>query len=172
MIKVYDFLFPDELIIEGNYYFNNYDQWDYLADSPQYDNATLGKTFVGEFEPIAYKFIEYLDRSDFRKCLYNCFSYGDSPRTHIDSHTEKGVTYLIYLNSFWDVNMGGETVFVSDDGEIIQSVTPKPGRLIKFQSNILHLGRPPVRQANTNRYSLVFQTHPVDYTTIGDLLQV
>jgi len=97
-------------------------------------------------------------------------TYGDSPRTHIDSQFDHGVTYLIYLNSYWDVNMGGETVFVSDDGEIIQSITPKPGRLIKFQSNILHLGRPPVRQANANRYSMVFQTHPVEHMTLGDLI--
>lgn len=170
MIKVYDYLFPEELVLEGCHYFDTYQNWDYLADSPQYDNATLGKTFVNEFEPIAYKFIEFLDHKEFRKCLYNCFSYGDSPRTHIDSQFDHGVTYLIYLNSYWDVNMGGETVFVSDDGEIIQSITPKPGRLIKFQSNILHLGRPPVRQANANRYSMVFQTHPVEHITLGDLI--
>jgi len=172
MIKVYDSVFPDELIVEGYYHFENYKDWSYLADSPQYQNATLGKTFTEEFEPIAYKFIEYLDRKEFGKCLYNCFSFGDSPRSHIDSHSKDGLTYLIYLNPYWDVNMGGETVFISDDGEIIQSITPRPGRLIKFQSNILHLARPPVRQANVNRYSLVFQSHPIEHLTVGDLLRV
>ena len=172
MIKIYDYIFPDELIQKGCEYFKTYTEWHQLADAPGYDNATLGRTFNNKFESIAYEFIDFLDHKDFKKCLYNCFSYSDSPRVHIDSHSDKGLTYLIYLNEYWDVNMGGETVFVSDDGEIIQSVTPKPGRLIKFQSNILHLGRPPVKHANTNRYSLVFQTHPIEDLRIGDLFKV
>lgn len=172
MIKVYDYLFSDELIAEGCHYFDTYQKWDYLADNPLYNNPTLGKTFVGTFEPLAYQFIDILgyQKTFFKKCLYNSFGFGDSPRTHIDSHSEDGLTYLIYLNTNWDVNMGGETVFVGDDGEIIQSITPKPGRLIKFKSKILHLGRPPVKQALINRYSIVFQTHPVEHMTLGDLI--
>ena len=53
---------------------------------------------------------------------------------------------------------------------ILKSVSPKEGRMIKFQSIIPHLGRPPVRDAHPRRYSLVFQTHPTDSFSLGDIL--
>ena len=173
MIKIYDYLFPDELIVEGFNYFKKYQDWDYLADSPTTNaNASIGKVFTNNFEPIVYKFIDYLEDKVFGKCLYNCFNYGDSPKPHIDSHSKDGITYLIYLNPFWQIDWAGETIFIGDDNEIITSITPKPGRLIKFTSNILHCARPPVRDAIESRYSLVFQTKPVEDISVKDLFQV
>ena len=70
MIKIYDYLFPDELILEGFNHFKNYQDWDYLADSPTTNtNASIGKVFTKNFEPIAYKFIDYLEDKVFGKCL-------------------------------------------------------------------------------------------------------
>lgn len=173
MIKIYDYLIPEELVIEGYHYFNTYSNWDYLADSPNNNkNASIGKVFRDTFEPIAYKFLEHLDLKIFKKCLYNSFCYGDSPKPHIDSHSKTGLTYLIYLNPFWKIDWAGETIFIGDDDEIITSVAPKPGRVIKFQSNILHCARPPVKDSLQSRYSLVFQTEPVEEYSLKDLFQV
>jgi len=172
MIKIYDYLIPDELVVEGYHYFKNYSNWDYIADSPSNNNSSIGKVFLNDFEEIAYKFIDYLDETKFIKCIYNSFTYGDCPRPHIDSHSKDGLTYLIYLNPFWKMEWAGETIFIGDDDEIITSVIPKPGRVIKFDSTILHCARPPVRDSLECRYSLVFQTKPVEEYSLKDLFQV
>ena len=43
----------------------------------------------------------------------------------------------------WRPEYGGETVFLDDEGDIALSVLPKPGRLVIFDSRLMHLGRPP-----------------------------
>tara|TARA_B100000614_G_scaffold670_1_gene754 strand:- start:2052 stop:2570 length:519 start_codon:yes stop_codon:yes gene_type:complete len=172
LIEVIDDFFPRRLVQEGFYYLDSYNDWDHLADSPENAHAyTLGKAFeYPNFEPVADKFFKLLD-IEARKCLYNCFRHSDCPKAHVDSNVDHGVTYLIYLNLDWDINMGGETVFIEEDtGDILKAVAPHPGRMIKFQSVIPHMARPPVRDAFPRRYSLVFQTHPCDDIHLGDLL--
>lgn len=170
MIKIYDQLIPEDLVYKGYQHFKNYIYWDKLSDSPStYVNASEGKIFNNLFEDIAYEFIQYLDVKKFKKCLYNSFSYGDCPKPHIDSYSKTGLTYLIYMNPFWKIEWSGETVFIGDDNEIITSIMPKMGRVIKFNSNIIHCARPPVKDAIEKRYSLVFQTEPVEEYSIKDL---
>ena len=112
-----------------------------------------------------------MDRQDFKRVLYNAFQSSDCPKPHVDSQSEKGFTYMIYLNPDWDVSMGGETIFVDEPtGEIIKSIVPKRGRLVKFTSVIPHSARPPLRDCMRKRYSMVFQTHPIGLETLGDLL--
>jgi len=65
------------------------------------------------------------------------------------------------VNLDWTVDMGGETIFIDPKtDDIIKSVLPRAGRLIKFKSTIPHLARPPVRDGFPRRYSIVFQSHP------------
>lgn len=172
MIEVIEDFFPRRLIKEAYYYLDSYNGWHHLADSPEDAHAyTLGRSFdPPEFEPIAHKFLEILD-VPVKKCLYNCFRHSDCPKPHVDSQVPQGITYLIYVNPDWNIGMGGETIFINDETDtILKSVSPKEGRMIKFQSIIPHLGRPPVRDAHPRRYSLVFQTHPTDSFSLGDIL--
>ena len=64
-------------------------------------------------------------------------------------------TYLIYLNTEWNKNWGGETEFVRD-GNIVHQEWPEPGKLIEYDSKILHVGKPPV-SPNTLRLSIALQ---------------
>ena len=72
MIEVQDNLFPTELLDKTFNYFENYKDLEELPDSPQgEDLSTLGKPFEHDFEPIAKEFLQYLDRQEFRRCIYN-----------------------------------------------------------------------------------------------------
>tara|TARA_B100001250_G_scaffold128569_1_gene109462 strand:+ start:235 stop:756 length:522 start_codon:yes stop_codon:yes gene_type:complete len=173
MIEVIDDLFPPKLVSRGFYFLETYPNWDFLADSPESSEAyTLGKCFENnDYDDIAKEFMSYMDRQDFKRVLYNAFQSSDCPKPHVDSQSEKGFTYMIYLNPDWDVSMGGETIFVDEPtGEIIKSIVPKRGRLVKFTSVIPHSARPPLRDCMRKRYSMVFQTHPIGLETLGDLL--
>jgi len=47
------------------------------------------------------------------------------------------ITFNIFLNNTFD---GGETDFFDDNGKLILSVPPKPGRAALFDAKILHCG--------------------------------
>lgn len=173
MIEVIDNLFSEQLIQRAFEHLDHYIKWDTLADSPDDQlSYTLGRTFSpDEYEPIALEFLSEIGLDSIpRKCLYNCFRHGDCPKPHVDSFVDAGITYLIYVNPDWSIEMGGETVFANECGDIIKSVLPMPGRMIKFKSTIPHLARPPVRDGYPRRYSIVFQTHPTDDMILGDFL--
>jgi len=167
VIEVYDDSFDEVSLWRVFKHFESYDHWDYLPDVVG-QPGTKGKVFDDVFEPIAYTMIQQLDTTDFRRCLYNAFTYEDCPKPHIDSRTSRGLTYMIYINPNWDAGMGGETVFL-EDREIVKSVAPRFGRLVKFRSDIWHSARPPMKDAGT-RYSLVFQTHPIGEPSMADIL--
>lgn len=86
MIKIYDYIFPDELIQKGCEYFKTYTEWHQLADAPGYDNATLGRTFNNTFESIAYEFIDFLDHKDFKNVYIIVF--------HIPIHQDFILTHI------------------------------------------------------------------------------
>lgn len=51
-------------------------------------------------------------------------------------------TYLLYLNSKWNPDQGGSTDFMLSDDTVSQE-WPEPGKLIEYDSKILHCGQPP-----------------------------
>lgn len=163
MIEVIDNAIPRKLCQEAFYYLDMYTGWQRLADSPATGaDYTLGNVFeMRQMEPIAKKVYESIGSPPSKKCLYNCFRHGDNPKPHVDSEVDEGMTYLLYVNLDWTVDMGGETIFIDPKtDDIIKSVLPRAGRLIKFKSTIPHLARPPVRDGFPRRYSIVFQSHP------------
>lgn len=95
----------------------------------------------------------------------NGYTYGTDAYLHVDTdYTEYPQdhdcileTVMFYLNSTWNPDYAGETVFVEDD-DIIKSVLPKPGRVVCFSSDILHGARPLSRACYLLRQVLVFKT--------------
>jgi hypothetical protein len=51
-------------------------------------------------------------------------------------------SYLIYLNTEYQPHWGGSTEIQLPDGTLLQEL-PEPGKLIEFDSQLLHVGRPP-----------------------------
>lgn len=62
------------------------------------------------------------------------------------------VSYLMYLNTEWDLTWGGETEF--KDGDNIIKAFPEPGKLVVFDSKTLHRGAGPCKP-NLLRLSIV-----------------
>ena len=95
----------------------------------------------------------------------NVASYGDMLFTHTDCLLDQhDLTALWYVCDRWDIEWGGETLFFDAAQEIACAVRPKPGRLVIFDGNITHVGRPPNRICYQPRYTLAikFQRSDVD----------
>lgn len=91
------------------------------------------------------------------KVLINAYNFGDSSWIHTDSDDE-AYTCIIYLNPFWDINWGGETIFVNDfKDHIYEAVYPKAGRFVLFDGRIWHGARPLSREAPVPRLGVTFQ---------------
>jgi len=91
------------------------------------------------------------------RILINAYKFGDVLRVHYDSGYS--ITAIIYGNNKWEINWGSETIFASSqtkDADIIASIIPKPGRMVFFDSNIPHTGRPPSSLFPNWRYGVVF----------------
>lgn len=89
------------------------------------------------------------------RIILNLFNFGDSSWIHTDNETPDAWTVIIYLNSFWDINWGGDTVLVDGD-EIIKTFNPTPGKFVAFKSNIEHGARPVSREASYPRFAIAF----------------
>lgn len=102
----------------------------------------------------------------------NAIQYGDALFTHTDAtsmtpgfYDMQFVTALIYMNSKWRVDWGGETIFASGkpidvrtgkinpEGEVVAGVSPKPGRIVLFDSRIRHSARPPQKVFLARRFT-------------------
>ena len=83
--------------------------------------------------------------------------YGADACSHVDSTAPDEVTILVSANIEWDLNWGGETVLFNEDGEVIRTVIPKPGRAFVYRSAARHSVRPLARSCPALRYMLVMQ---------------
>lgn len=90
------------------------------------------------------------------KIIVNYYNHGDSSWLHRDCDKPGGWTVLLFANTIWDMNWGGDFVLIQDES-IIKSFWPRPGDYIAFQSHILHGARPVSREAEFPRLGVVFQ---------------
>ncbi|WP_454829311.1 2OG-Fe(II) oxygenase [Pseudoxanthomonas wuyuanensis] len=92
----------------------------------------------------------------------NVAGYGDMLFTHVDCLPgQRELTALWYLCDRWDLEWGGETMFFDAQGDAAYAVTPKPGRLVVFDGDIVHAGRPPNRICYAPRYTFAIKLEPV-----------
>jgi SM-20-related protein len=106
---------------------------------------------------------EQIGRRPLLNVYLNGYTYGTDGYAHtdIDVHFKNGthdVTILLYLNTKWDKNWGGETVFFDSNDDIIRAVLPKFGRFVVFPSATMHGARPLSRSCPVLRHVLVFKT--------------
>ena len=65
----------------------------------------------------------------------NCFHPSDVPYWHGDSDKDNW-TFLYYPNNKWELDDGGETHFLIDDG--CYALPPLPNRMVMFDARIKH----------------------------------
>ena len=85
----------------------------------------------------------------------NVAHYGDILFSHVDCVEGAGeLTALWYVCEHWDHEWGGETVFFDQQRDVRAAVSPRPGRLVVFDGDLLHAGRPPNRNCHAPRFTL------------------
>lgn len=88
----------------------------------------------------------------------NYAGFGDMLFTHTDCMPGAGeLTALWFVTDHWDVEWGGETLFFNSQSDAEVVVSPRPGRLVLFDGELRHCGRPPNRICTQPRYTLAFK---------------
>jgi len=79
--------------------------------------------------------------------------HSDWPGTETNSET-----FILYINEFWNSDWGGDTVFYEVGNDHIERgrVSVEPGKLISYDSRILHKGSSPTEK-NILRVTLAIQ---------------
>ena len=110
------------------------------------ERSALGLLGVGEDPPRLYR--AYINR----------FESSDHPSTHRDAGIgEPHVTALVYANEQWQRDWGGETMFYTEEHEVVQAVRPRPGRVVLFSGGIMHSARPPLPRVPVARYTIALK---------------
>jgi len=84
------------------------------------------------------------DEYSYSHAYVNLGLVNDSHEIHVDGTTPGQVmTMLIYPNTEWELNHGGETVFYKEDRKEMVYLNPyKPGRICLFEGSIPHCAKP------------------------------
>jgi hypothetical protein len=75
----------------------------------------------------------------------NLFKPKEDTFYHRDEENDSpndGLTVIYYITPDFDLNEGGETLFYNEFSGVLLGVTPKSGRVVEFDSTILHKATP------------------------------
>ena len=170
MIDVYENVFTSREIMWMHRYMSHFDGWQLIFDDSEEQSPStysLGRAIdqpnFGPFEEFLIRAINSRIKTiipDFHRVVYNAFRPGDDPSLHIDGEYDGSITVMVYPNEEWYPSWGGETVFFRDD-ECIDSIIPKPGRVVMFPGNLLHGATAPSKNIKAAaRFSVALQFCP------------
>jgi SM-20-related protein len=110
--------------------------------------------------------------SDPSVCLSHGYAAAMGPGScgtvHQDIDSAESVTFLYYANLLWKGEWGGETVFYDRSLDAVTAVTPKPGRLVMFHSNLFHRAGVPHPDTPTYRYTVSVFYYPKKKPVAGE----
>lgn len=86
----------------------------------------------------------------------NHYALNTSVSAHSDSSDSGQYTILIFPNKYWEDTWGGEIAFF-ETGNVHKLIKFVPGRVIVFDSRILHQVLPITRNARKDRYSIALK---------------
>lgn len=114
------------------------------------------------------KFLDYLSEEinkehqvsieSLENCNVNMVTPSDRFHVHADSSGGAKITLMYYPTSNWDVEFGGDTIFLDSTGKDIEFYCQyKTDRLVIFDSSIPHVIRPSTWLAPYYRLSLALK---------------
>ncbi|SHE62316.1 SM-20-related protein [Psychroflexus salarius] len=115
------------------------------GDYIQWINHQSKNTIEAAFFNKINQFIEYLNRTCFMGILHREFHYAVYPegtfyKRHLDSFQSdqrRKLSMVLYLNDHhWSIKNGGELVIYTHQNTT-ETIIPKPGRLVVFESQLL-----------------------------------
>jgi 2OG-Fe(II) oxygenase superfamily len=166
-ITVFDDVFTSEQLAymfqvarKAGYFLTNND----VSSDPGKEQKLVAGLDIRSLEYL--KFFQFLDCNEINTLIDNriienaYINLGipvDPHRIHVDSEAQGYLTLLFYLNDTWNINWGGETIFLNNQNEIEFTSEFKPGRIIVFDSSIPHAARPQTIDAISYRFSLAIK---------------
>jgi len=165
-VDIYDDVFPSHL---RQYHINFVQESMYRLGGASSDitwqrNKTFFSSIYTKENFDNFQFINdelLLKLQDFK--VENCWVLASSPLSTYYFHTDSsdnGITLLYYVNTRWDRDWGGETLFTNDEGECEVAVEYKPGRVVVFDSLIEHKPSSISMEADEFRFTFVIQMSP------------
>ena len=115
---------------------------------------------------VSFNILRKIGKRCLLKAYVNGYTYGTDAYLHRDDSwitkqygkNSVSETIIVYLNENWNPDWAGETVIVSEEGEIELSILPKKNKVLVFDSNKLHAARPVSRSCPELRMVLVLKT--------------
>lgn len=105
------------------------------------------------------------------RVILNLYNHGDSSWLHKDSDNADDWTVILFLNTRWELNWGGDFA-LAEGSELIQAFAPTPGKFIAFRANVLHGARPVSREAPYARFGIAFQTKSINDGKIKNISRI
>lgn len=93
-------------------------------------------------------------------------TFGLGGQAHVDKDKPGYFTLLYYPMEEWVPSWEGETVFYGENGEVAESVLPRPNRAVFFDSRIAHAGRGPSRLCAALRVTVAYKLEVVTPASI------
>ena len=166
-IYIYDNVFPTHHtqkfynFISTSYFtisFNDSECKDY--PHPKLFGASYSKTDIENIEilkllpkNIKDKFNMTIDTNN--RCLVNAVTSNGIYSPHDDAGNDAKWSMIYYANLKWDLEWGGDTLFLNDDRtSIYTTVQCVPNRVVVFDASIPHLIRPSTQSAPPYRFSI------------------
>jgi Rps23 Pro-64 3,4-dihydroxylase Tpa1-like proline 4-hydroxylase len=94
------------------------------------------------------------------------FAHTDEPAVSTAPHTH--LTFLYFVNSTWDVHWGAEWIFYDGSMDAAACVGPRPGRLVIFDSRLLHKATAPSKNFSGSRLTLVYKCTTAPRSLVRD----
>ena len=96
------------------------------------------------------------------RAWFNGHTYGLGDGIHRDSKDENiinkfpGLTIVGFVNKFWEPDWDGDIKLYRENGEVMKSISPQPGRLVAFDPRLQHKGESPNRFCTSLRMTLAW----------------
>jgi len=130
----------------------------HISMASVYDRDDLMKLGLWDAIPEEIKTKHNMDLDHLTHTLINLTTPGDVHHSHTDNYDSRNLTVLYYVNPEWNVEWGGDTLFLDQETENIEFASQfKPGRLVVFDPRIPHLIRPSTTLAPQYRFSIALK---------------
>jgi hypothetical protein len=150
--KIYNYVKNSLFSITG--YDNGIIEQQHLTMMSHYDEKDLVDSgFVNMPEEI--KKMVSPEEYHMTDALVNLCKPDDIFHIHSDDTTNNGLTLIYYVNLKWDLEWGGDTVFLNSTSKEIEHTSKyTPGKFVLFDGGVPHLIRPSTRLAPDYRFTL------------------
>jgi hypothetical protein len=183
MLKVYDDLFSDDFLIQSLGYYFSVVSWKpvNIANGRTFppnsaflkgSHRLLGKHFEPEDVPEIIQapfdwFIQRhgseIDKVELQTVGCNLQSYMIDGTAHKDIYTGGGKdrTLIFFPHYKWKEKWGGDFEVLDECGNVTENIRVKPGRMIYFDSSVLHRGLGPTHKY-IYRVSVAYRLKVID----------